>query len=148
MRISDWSSDVCSSDLLTETAAMQDAARMMDILTRIRLKGFDLSLDDFGAGYSSLRQLHRLPFTELKIDRSFITDLATSRDSQVITKTIIDMAHNLGLTVVAEGIEDSGALQQRSEERRVGKECVRQGRYRWYPVHKKKKTKIKNSQYT
>src|SRR3546814_8981478 len=85
---------------------------MMDILTCIRLKGFDLSLDDFGAGYSSLRQLHRLPFTELKIDRSFITDLATSRDSQVITKTIIDMAHNLGLTVVAEGIEDSGALQQ------------------------------------
>src|SRR3546814_12468434 len=85
---------------------------MMDILTCIRLKGFDRSLDDFGAGYSSLRQLHRLPFTELKIDRSFITDLATSRDSQVITKTIIDMAHNLGLTVVAEGLEDSGALQQ------------------------------------
>src|SRR3546814_20303245 len=109
MRISDWSSDVCSSDLLTETAAMQDAARMMDILTRIRLKGFDLSLDDFGAGYSSLRQLHRLPFTELKIDRSFITDLATSRDSQVITK--------------------------RSEERGVGHECVSTGRSRWSPYH-------------
>lgn len=95
---------------LTETAAMRTALPMMDILTRIRLKGFELSLDDFGVGYSSLRQLQRLPFSELKIDRSFVGDLEHARDSAVITKTIIDMAHNLGLSVVAEGIEDGTAL--------------------------------------
>lgn len=91
---------------LTETATMQNAVRMMDVLTRIRLKGFALSLDDFGVGYSSLALLQRLPVTEIKIDRSFIAEMATARDLAVIAKTVIDMAHNLDLSVVAEGIEN------------------------------------------
>ena len=96
---------------LTETAAMIDAAMAMDILTRLRLKGFRLSIDDFGTGYSSLVQLHLLPFSELKIDRAFIRDCGSSRQSEVIVKTMIDLGKNLGLAVVAEGIEDALALQ-------------------------------------
>ncbi|TXH35528.1 MAG: EAL domain-containing protein [Rhodospirillaceae bacterium] len=96
---------------LTETAAMIDAAMAMDILTRLRLKGFRLSIDDFGTGYSSLVQLHLLPFSELKIDRAFIRDCGSSRQSEIIVKTMIDLGKNLGLAVVAEGIEDASALQ-------------------------------------
>jgi EAL domain-containing protein (putative c-di-GMP-specific phosphodiesterase class I) len=90
---------------LTETAAALDPAKTMDILARLRLKGIHLALDDFGTGYSSLKQLRQLPFSALKIDRSFITDLATSRDSLVIVKSIIDLARNLELETVAEGVE-------------------------------------------
>lgn len=96
---------------LTETATMRYADRMMDILTRLRLKGFEISLDDFGVGYSSLKLLHRLPVSELKIDRSFVADMAADRDSAVIAKTIIDLARNLDLSVVAEGIEDESTLR-------------------------------------
>ncbi|MDY0883762.1 EAL domain-containing protein [Dongia soli] len=96
---------------LTETAAMMDAAVAMNILTRLRLKGFRLSIDDFGTGYSSLVQLHLLPFSELKIDRAFIRDCGSSRQSEIIVKTMIDLGKNLGLAVVAEGIEDALALQ-------------------------------------
>jgi EAL domain-containing protein (putative c-di-GMP-specific phosphodiesterase class I)/CheY-like chemotaxis protein len=97
---------------LTETATMKDAGKIMDILTRMRLKGFGLAIDDFGTGYSSLVQLRRLPFTELKIDKSFVIDMLTSRDSALIVKTIIDMAHNLGLVPVAEGVESQVAAEQ------------------------------------
>jgi EAL domain-containing protein (putative c-di-GMP-specific phosphodiesterase class I)/ActR/RegA family two-component response regulator len=90
---------------LTETAAAMDPAKTMDILARLRLKGIHLALDDFGTGYSSLKQLRQLPFSALKIDRSFITDLTTSRDSLVIVKSIIDLARNLELETVAEGVE-------------------------------------------
>lgn len=91
---------------LTETAAAANAADAIDILTRLRLMGFRLSIDDFGTGYSSLTQLHRLPFSELKIDKEFVVSCALSDGDRVIVKTIIDLAHNLGLSVVAEGAED------------------------------------------
>jgi EAL domain-containing protein (putative c-di-GMP-specific phosphodiesterase class I) len=91
---------------LTETAAAANAADAIDILTRLRLMGFHLSIDDFGTGYSSLTQLHRLPFSELKIDKEFVGGCATSEENRVIVKTIVDLAHNLGLSVVAEGAED------------------------------------------
>lgn len=100
---------------LTETATMRDAVRMTEILTRLRLKGFQLSLDDFGTGYSSLKLLQRLPVTEIKIDRSFVTDMVTERDSAVIARTIVGMAHNLDLSVVAEGIEDEATLRMLDE---------------------------------
>ena len=96
---------------LTETAAMQDAVMMMDVLTRLRLKGFRLAIDDFGTGYSSLAQLRRLPFSEMKVDLSFVSTMMTSRDSEIIVRTIIDMAHNLGLRTVAEGVENSATLE-------------------------------------
>jgi EAL domain-containing protein (putative c-di-GMP-specific phosphodiesterase class I) len=100
---------------ITETAAMQDPVMAMDVLTRLRLKGFRLSIDDFGTGYSSLAQLRRLPFSELKIDLSFVTTMLTSRDSEIIVKTIIDMARNLGLRTVGEGVENAMALERLSE---------------------------------
>jgi EAL domain-containing protein (putative c-di-GMP-specific phosphodiesterase class I) len=90
---------------LTETAAMRNPVRAMEMLTRLRLKGFHLSLDDFGTGYSSLVQLQRLPFSELKIDRAFVMGCHTSHQSRVIVKTMIDLAHNLGLITVAEGVD-------------------------------------------
>lgn len=93
---------------LTETAT-QSVITLLDTLTRLRLKDFGLSIDDFGTGYSSLVQLQQLPFGEMKIDRSFVGDVLTSQDSQVICRTIIDLGHNLGLTVVAEGVESAAA---------------------------------------
>ena len=91
---------------LTETVAAANAADAIDILTRLRLMGFNLSIDDFGTGYSSLTQLHRLPFSELKIDKEFVSDCATSDENRVIVRTIVDLAHNLSLSVVAEGAEN------------------------------------------
>jgi EAL domain-containing protein (putative c-di-GMP-specific phosphodiesterase class I) len=90
---------------ITETAAASDEIKMMDITTRLRLKGFRISIDDFGTGYSSLVQLQRLPFSEMKIDKSFVLQCATARESLIIVKAIIDLAHNLNLKVVAEGVE-------------------------------------------
>ena len=96
---------------ITETAAASDEIKMMDIATRLRLKGFRISIDDFGTGYSSLVQLQRLPFSEMKIDKSFVIQCVTSRESLVIVKAIIDLAHNLNLKVVAEGVETSAVLE-------------------------------------
>ena len=89
---------------LTE-GATQPLVKLMDTLTRFRIKGIGLAIDDFGVGYSTLMQLRQLPFTELKIDRFFIEDAPASKDSELIVKSIIDLTHGLGLTVTAEGIE-------------------------------------------
>jgi EAL domain-containing protein (putative c-di-GMP-specific phosphodiesterase class I) len=94
---------------LTESAT-QKPVRLMDTVSRLRLKGMGVSLDDFGTGYASMLQLRKLPFTELKIDRSFIADLLTSRDSRAITRFLIGLSHELGLTVTAEGVEDEAIL--------------------------------------
>lgn len=94
---------------LTESAT-QKPVRLMDTVARLRLKGMAVSLDDFGTGYASMLQLRKLPFSELKIDRSFIADLLTSRDSRTITRSLIALAHDLGLTVTAEGVEDEAIL--------------------------------------
>jgi len=96
---------------ITETAAMRYPEQALDVLTRLRLRGFQLSLDDFGTGYSSLVQLQRLPFVELKIDRSLVSDCLGSEHTRIIVKAIIDLGHNLGLTVVAEGVEDEATLR-------------------------------------
>ncbi|MCP5370967.1 MAG: EAL domain-containing response regulator [Hyphomicrobiales bacterium] len=96
---------------ITESGAMEDAGRAMDILTRLRLKGFHLSCDDFGTGYSSLVQLYRMPFGELKIDRSFVADAVAHQEARTIIRTIVDLAHNLGLTVCAEGVETRDVLE-------------------------------------
>jgi len=90
---------------LTE-GATQPLVMLMDTLTRFRIKGFGLAIDDFGTGYSSLMQLHQLPFNEVKIDRSFIMDAVHLADSRLIVKTIIELAHGLGLYVTAEGVEE------------------------------------------
>jgi EAL domain-containing protein (putative c-di-GMP-specific phosphodiesterase class I) len=90
---------------MTESAAFSNAAHTMDILSRMRLKGMQLSLDDFGTGYSSLKILRQMPFTEIKIDQSFVADVTTSRDSRAIVKSIIDLATNMEMACVAEGVE-------------------------------------------
>ncbi|GAA4041662.1 hypothetical protein GCM10022281_23420 [Sphingomonas rosea] len=89
---------------LTE-GATQPLIKLMDTLTRFRIKGVGLAIDDFGTGYSGLIQLRKLPFTEIKIDRQFVTGLPTSHDDQVIVRSVIDLAHGLGLAVTAEGVE-------------------------------------------
>ena len=91
---------------LTETGTMRDAANAMDVLTRLRLKGFRLSIDDFGTGYSSLSLLARLPVSEIKVDRSFVSTACDSAESHTIVEAIISLAANLGLETVAEGVEN------------------------------------------
>jgi EAL domain-containing protein (putative c-di-GMP-specific phosphodiesterase class I) len=80
------------------------------ILDRLHTMGERMSIDDYGTGYSSLAYLQRLPVDELKIDRSFITNLSADTDNAVIVRSTIDLAHNLGLSVVAEGVEDNTAM--------------------------------------
>ena len=89
---------------LTE-GATQPLIKLMDTLTRFRIKGIGLAIDDFGTGYSSLMQLRQLPFTEVKIDQSFIADIARSRDCRLIVQSVADLAHGLGLVATAEGVE-------------------------------------------
>lgn len=91
---------------VTETEAMRDVTRTMDVLLRMRIRNIGVSIDDFGTGHSSLRELQRMPFSEMKIDKSFVLDMANNRDCTVIVNSIIDLGHNLGLKVVAEGVED------------------------------------------
>jgi EAL domain-containing protein (putative c-di-GMP-specific phosphodiesterase class I) len=95
---------------ITESGAMSDVTRAMDVLSRLRLKGFNLSIDDFGTGYSSMVQLYRMPFSELKIDREFVTGLPDDRESATIVKGIVDLAHALDLQVCVEGVETESAL--------------------------------------
>ena len=89
---------------LTE-GATQPLVKLMDTLTRFRIKGIGLAIDDFGTGYSSLMQLRQLPFTEVKIDQAFVADVDRSRDCRLIIQAITDLAHGLGLTATAEGVE-------------------------------------------
>ncbi|MEX2647695.1 MAG: EAL domain-containing response regulator [Alphaproteobacteria bacterium] len=96
---------------VTETSAMRDPMASMDVLTRLRIKGFQLSLDDFGTGYSSLVELHRMPFSEIKIDRSFVAPIEADRDARVIVRAIISLGQALGLKVIAEGVETEGQRQ-------------------------------------
>jgi EAL domain-containing protein (putative c-di-GMP-specific phosphodiesterase class I)/ActR/RegA family two-component response regulator len=91
---------------ITETVATQDRRVTADILTRLRLKGFSLAIDDFGTGHSTLEALRRMPFSSIKIDRAFVSDLLTSQDSFNIVRSVIGLARTMGLTTVAEGVED------------------------------------------
>ena len=95
---------------LTE-GATQPLVRLIDALTRFRIKGIGLAIDDFGTGYSSLMQLRQLPFTEVKIDQAFVADVPHSRDSRLIIQAVIDLAHGLGLTATAEGVETLDQLR-------------------------------------
>ncbi|XDD51217.1 EAL domain-containing protein [Leptospira sp. WS92.C1] len=90
---------------VTETQLLENITSTLDILTRIRIRGIGLSVDDFGIGYSSLKQIHRYPFTELKIDRSFVSVAPYDKEALFICQAAIDLGHKLGMTVVAEGIE-------------------------------------------
>jgi len=96
---------------ITETASQQ-ILKLLDTLTRLRLKGFRLALDDFGIGFSSMAQLQQLPFSEIKVDRSFVGKMIEAEDCLIITRAIINLGHELGLKVVAEGVESAEALER------------------------------------
>ena len=95
---------------LTE-GATQTLVKLMDTLTRFRIKGIGLAIDDFGTGYSSLMLLRQLPFTEVKIDRVFVSDIDRSRDSRLIVAAIVELARGLGITATAEGVETAEQLR-------------------------------------
>lgn len=90
---------------ITESGVMSDIDRALPTLTRLRDAGIRLSVDDFGTGHSSLTYLRRLPVTEVKIDKTFVLNMATDADDLAIVRAIIDLGRNLGLTIVAEGVE-------------------------------------------
>jgi EAL domain-containing protein (putative c-di-GMP-specific phosphodiesterase class I)/response regulator RpfG family c-di-GMP phosphodiesterase len=95
---------------VTETGVMEDLTTALDVLTRLRLKGFGLSIDDFGIGYSSFEQLGRIPFTEMKIDRSFVNKGRHDPAALAILESSMGMAQKLGLVTVAEGVETADEL--------------------------------------
>ena len=90
---------------ITESAAAQDLGRKLENLTRLRMSGFGLSIDDFGTGYSSMQRLKLIPFSELKVDQSFVRNIATDPACRAMVESSIDLAKKLGLNVVAEGVE-------------------------------------------
>lgn len=101
------------SDLIlevTESAVMTDSEYVTDIISRLKKMNVKLSVDDFGIGYSSLSRLKKLPVSEVKIDRSFVIGMLTNKDDAVIVKSTIELAHNLGLKVVAEGVENQESM--------------------------------------
>lgn len=90
---------------VTESGVFQDLATSLDILTRLHMKGIVLSIDDFGTGYSSMEQLERIPFSELKIDRAFVTNARDRPKAMAILQTSVDLARRMGLHTIAEGAE-------------------------------------------
>jgi len=100
---------------ITETSMMEDVPGSLELLTRLRLKGFQLSIDDFGTGFSSMQQLVRLPFSEIKIDKVFVVNSSHSGESLSVVKSIIELGKRLKLRSSAEGVEDGETLRGLSE---------------------------------
>lgn len=90
---------------VTESRLFEDSIRTLDVLTRLRLKGIELSIDDFGTGYSTFRQLQLIPFNELKIDKEFVSNCLLNNESESIVRTSIELGARLAIRTVAEGIE-------------------------------------------
>jgi diguanylate cyclase (GGDEF)-like protein len=95
---------------ITETALVTDATRAAVVLARLADAGVRLSLDDFGRGYTSLAYLRRLPVTELKIDKTFVMEMDRSSEDAAIVRSVVELGHNLGLAVTAEGVENASVL--------------------------------------
>ena len=100
---------------VTETELMGELTTSLDVLTRLRLKGVSLSIDDFGTGYSSLLQLFRMPFSELKIDRSFVSKMVVDMEALAIVKACILLGEQFNMRVVAEGVEDRATKELLAE---------------------------------
>jgi diguanylate cyclase (GGDEF)-like protein len=115
---------------ITESTLMNDPAGAMETIRALHTMGIELSIDDFGTGYSSLAHIKRLPIAELKVDRSFVSSMLTSPNDAVIVRSTIDLAHNLGLRTVAEGVEDAETLERLAE---LGCDCA-QGYYLARPL--------------
>ncbi|MEP7201792.1 MAG: EAL domain-containing protein [Ilumatobacteraceae bacterium] len=100
---------------VTESALMTEPLRARRLLGQLTDLGIVISIDDFGAGYTSLGQLKTLPISELKIDRSFVTNMVEDRSNALIVRSVVELGHNLGLTMVAEGVETKDALDELAE---------------------------------
>lgn len=111
---------------VTESGILQDESLSLDVLTRLRLKGIGLSIDDFGTGYSSMKQLQKLPFSELKLDRSFVTNMLLDPGAAHIVESSLQLARDLGVrSATAEGVESEAQLRRLAE---LGCTCA-QGYY-------------------
>ncbi|HET7879937.1 MAG TPA: EAL domain-containing protein, partial [Acetobacteraceae bacterium] len=97
---------------ITESVAMHDPQETAGVVTRLRLKGFSVALDDFGTGHSSLTALRQLPFSGVKIDKSFVGEIETSHDSLAIVRSVINLARDLDLECVAEGVGSAAVAQK------------------------------------
>jgi EAL domain-containing protein (putative c-di-GMP-specific phosphodiesterase class I) len=95
---------------ITENTLASDPDRALATLTALHEAGIGISIDDFGTGYSSMSYLKRLPVSELKVDRSFVSGMLGDADDEVLVRSVVELGHNLGLTVVAEGVEDEETL--------------------------------------
>lgn len=109
-RITHGVSPTCLELEITEMTLMDDAERTLRVLESLYCKGLHLAIDDFGTAYSSLSALQQFPLSALKIDKSFIRDVAVDRDDTTIVATIMSMTHSLKLDVVAEGVEFQAQL--------------------------------------
>jgi len=116
----DWLDGICAKAGLPPSRLSLDIAeptvmawpeRFLETMARLRVKGFSLAIDDFGTGASPLAQLYRLPFSDLKIDRSLITELPTSKEASVVVEAIVGLARAMGLDLVAEGVDGDHALE-------------------------------------
>ena len=96
---------------VTEASSLHDVELVTDVFTRLRVKGIALALDDFGTGTSSITQLYRMPFTEVKIDRSLVSELPHTQAAATVVRAIVELAHRLSLTACAEGIETDEQFQ-------------------------------------
>jgi EAL domain-containing protein (putative c-di-GMP-specific phosphodiesterase class I) len=96
---------------LTETTALHDPAVTLDILARLRVKNINLCLDDFGTGASSLTHLYRMPFSEVKLDNQFMSDMRVREDARALVEGLIYLAHKLKMRACAEGVEDEPTLR-------------------------------------
>jgi EAL domain-containing protein (putative c-di-GMP-specific phosphodiesterase class I) len=97
---------------ITESSIMSDPERAVATINHLSDLGVRFSVDDFGTGYSSLTYLSRLPIDELKIDRSFVTPMLRDTSDLIIVRSTINLAHDLGVTIVAEGVEDAATLDR------------------------------------
>jgi EAL domain-containing protein (putative c-di-GMP-specific phosphodiesterase class I) len=97
---------------ITENIFLSDYDRLIELLDDLQRFGVRFSIDDFGTGHSSLSRLRQLPVDQIKIDRSFVMDMLSNNDDEVIVKSIIELAHNLGIEVCAEGVESAEVMQQ------------------------------------
>jgi len=110
LRESEFPPDQLTLDV-TESTSTQDRGLMLDVFTRLRVLGVGLSLDNFGTGLSSLTELYRLPFSEIKVDHTLIADVVREREAQLIVQAIANLAHTLQLSVCAEGVETRQTLE-------------------------------------
>jgi EAL domain-containing protein (putative c-di-GMP-specific phosphodiesterase class I)/ActR/RegA family two-component response regulator len=96
---------------VTESGVFEDLSKILDVLVRLRMKGFQVSIDDFGTGYAMMQHLRHIPATEIKIDRSFVRNIRVCNSDRIVVEKTIEIGHELGMKVVAEGIETADQLE-------------------------------------